>query len=358
MDIQSCQHRFADFLRRYYFEIIHAFKTGIAVLIAYFIYIFVPHEGLMAQWVFVTIIVVMSANSTLGGQVNRSLLRMAATLAGCALALLVIFTPGIQVTLPVFLFLVTFLFIFIAVRNPKYGYLGTLGAVTFCMIALSSNHSFDMAVIRTSEILLGILISLVVSRFVFPIRSIRLIKQRCFLNLSRIAELYEAVLIDGKVRFKDKKVTELENEVIKNHQLQRELRGMIKYESRKDKLKVENISLIIRSQSALYNYFSMLAISKRIIIESDYCEEKVLVLLRAFVAEVIHFIQEFIACYPKNSLQDLAAMQEKSQQLLRDIDSAENLNPEAFYPLHTLCFTSKRIIQVCDNLTKHIHNTL
>ena len=358
MDIHRCQHRFTDFLRRYYFEIIHAFKTGIAVLIAYLIYVFVPHEGLMAQWVFVTIIVVMSANSTLGGQINRSLLRVAATLAGCALALLAIFTPGIRVTLPIFLFLVTFFFIFIAVRNPKYGYVGTLGAVTFCMIALSSSHSFDVAVIRTSEILLGILISLIVSRFIFPIRSIRLIKQRCFLNLSRIAELYRVVLIDGKVRFKDKEVTELENEVIKSHQVQRELRGMIKYENRKDKLKIENISLIIRSQSALYNYFSMLAISKRIILEGDYCGEKVMNLLKAFVAEVIHFIEEFIACYPKNSSQNLAAMQEKSEQLLRDIDGAENLDPEAFYPLHTLCFTSKRIIQICDNLTKHIHNTL
>lgn len=358
MNIQRCQHRFTDFLRRYYFEIIHAFKTGIAVLIAYGIYVFVPHDGLMAQWIFVTIIVVMSANSNLGGQVNRSLLRIAATVMGCALALLAIFTPGVKVALPIYLFFVTFFFIFIAVRYPKYVYVGTLGAVTFCMIALSSSRSFDIAIIRTSEILLGILISLLVSRFIFPIRSIRLIKQRCFLNLSRIAELYQAVLIDGKVRFKDKKVTELENEVIKSHQVQRELRGMIKYENRKDKLKVENINLIIRSQSALYNYFSMLAISKRIIVEGDYHEEQVVGLLKAFVAEVIHFIQEFIACYPKNSSQNLIAMQEKSQQLLRDIDSSENLDPEAFYPLHTLCFTSKRIIQICDNLTKHIHNTL
>lgn len=357
MNIQHRKQFLTQSFHQHYFEIIHAFKAAIAIMIAYVIYASVPHDKIMTQWVFITIVVVMSSNSALGAQINRSMLRIGATLAGSALALIALLTPATEITLPLYLFLTTLVFIFIAIGYPKYGHMGTLGAVTFIMISLSTTPSLRTAIIRTLEILLGVLISLLVSRFIFPIRSIKLIKQRCFLNLSRITELYQAVLIDDKERFKDSNATELENKIIKSHQLQRELQAHIKYENKKDKLKVENIKLIIRSQSALYNYFSLLAVTKRIMIENGNRHSKMMLLLKAFVNELIHFIEEFIACYPHSASEKLAAIKLKSQQLT-DYVNEQKLNQDASYPLYTMCFASKRIIEVCKHLDKNIHDSL
>ena len=340
----------------YYFEIIHALKAGIAVLIGYACFMIFPHNNLMPQWILITIIVVMSSNSALGTQINKSLFRILATLVGSLLAILAISTPNPSISVPLYLFMATTVFIFIAISYAKYSYVGSLGAITFCMITLSAAPKISLAVERTVEILLGIIISLLVSRFILPIRSVKLIKQLCFLNLTRIATLYQEVLINNKDRFYDNSVMRLEGKILESHAAQRQLQGHIKYENKQNKQNSQNIKLIIRSQTALYRYFSVLEIARRVLKEGEANQPAYHDLLEHFIQQFIVFISYFSADGHPAPEQPILEMKADSQKLLEHTYLLHNQNP-IFSTLHTLYFIENRIIFVCQNLIAHIHNT-
>ncbi len=341
-----------QFIKRYYFEIIHAFKAAIAMMIAYSIYLATLGKGLMAQWMLVTIIIVMSSHSALGPQVGRALFRVWATLIGAVLAILALMTPYKSVTIPIYLFITTMVFIFGAVSYGRYGMMGTMGAATFCMIVLNTHPSVKLASARTLEVLLGIVISLLVSRFIFPIRSVRLIKQRCFINLSRIAELYHETLISDKRRFTDPMVIKLENKIINSHQIQRELQAHLKYENKKNRRYAENIKLIIRSQIALYRYFSVLEVTKRILTEENNNDQQSITQLKNFVVTVVDFIHSFVDNYPSASPKCQYVMRQQSQELVEYVNR-QKFNHQGLSALHTLCFISQRVIKVCELLVRH-----
>ena len=74
-----------------------------------------------------------------------------------------------------FLFLVMLPFIVLTVYtagvSPRYSYAGTLSGITLVIIILNKNPSLQVAILRATEIYLGIAIALVVNRFVYPIRA-------------------------------------------------------------------------------------------------------------------------------------------------------------------------------------------
>ena len=55
--------------------------------------------------------------------------------------------------------------------SPRYSYAGTLSGITLVIIILNKNPSLQVAILRATEIYLGIAIALVVNRFVYPIRA-------------------------------------------------------------------------------------------------------------------------------------------------------------------------------------------
>lgn len=149
---------------------INSFKTAIACLIGYLLYIFTPLP--QAQWIVITILVVMSAEATLGGLLIKSYMRFWGTVAGAAIAIFALLLGGNSFYwIALILFFSTLCFAYVAGSSGDASVAGVLGAVTIVMILLSPNPTLSLAGIRSLEIILGILISFLVSKFIYPVHA-------------------------------------------------------------------------------------------------------------------------------------------------------------------------------------------
>jgi uncharacterized membrane protein YccC len=161
-------------------RIIHGLKTAIALLIGMLVvHLFnLPVQG---RWVLISILIVMCAQSRVGAIMGKSYMRFLGTLIGACIAALTLclaYPSVIGVTL--MLCLTTALFSYVA-DSPNYlSEAGPVGAITVVIILTTPNPSYATALTRFVEISLGILIALLVSRFVWPFHSRT--KLRCLLK--------------------------------------------------------------------------------------------------------------------------------------------------------------------------------
>ncbi len=352
-DTMRSINKINTYTRAHYFESIHALKAGIAFMIAYIVYLSVPHKGMMLQWLFITIVVVMASNSALGMQVHKSIGRIWATLLGAALAIAISFTPHLPIVLPIFLFIAVVVFIYIAVAYDKYTYMASMGLITFTLITISTKPTLHYAIDRTAEILLGIIIALLVSRFIIPIRSIKLVTQRDMINLGRLVDLYKFVLIDRRDRFNDDTVIKLESKVISSINIQSQLSSNLKYENRPEKQKKHNIHLVIRYQRAIYGYFSVLAITRRILTESLTSDDEIFLLFNNFVEQLVELLTNFIDNYPTVSTEKIDALKSANKAILSYTESATS-NADSISAIHTVNFIAERIMLSCEQLAKQL----
>jgi uncharacterized membrane protein YccC len=342
------------FYRSHFFEVLHAFKTAIAFMIAYIIYLFIPHKHIIGQWLFITIAVVMGTHSALGIQVNKSIVRTYATLAGAGFAILAIITPFWHIMLPIYLSIAAIVFTFIGVSFEKYNTVGTLGLATFSIIALSTTPTVEMAIIRTAEIILGILISLFVSRYIIPIRSSKLLKQRALINLGRVADLYQQVFIDNKHRFRTPAIIEHESKVLNSLTTQRQIKAHLKYEHKAQKKKTVSIDFIIRYQAVIYRYFTVFEVSRRILQEELKDDDLFFTLFEHLNESIIEFLNTFIQQYPEVPTALINQMEDERQALLT-YTHEKSAESYILSPLHTICFIAHRIIYSCKRLSEESH---
>ena len=85
--LQLWQHRHLD-----YYRIIHSLKTAIACLIGLGVEKY--YNWPSGQWVPITIIVVMSAQTHFGGALTKAYMRFLGTVAGVAISILTLFFFG------------------------------------------------------------------------------------------------------------------------------------------------------------------------------------------------------------------------------------------------------------------------
>ncbi|QGP55581.1 Inner membrane protein YeeA [Piscirickettsia salmonis] len=152
------------------YRVIHAFKTALACLIALIVFrAFNLDHG---QWVIITVAVVMGAQVTVGAAEDKSIARSAATVIGAVAAGLFLLTGwgGNFIAEMLILFIVAFGFAYLA-GSKRYSYVGVLGTVTFAIIALTGSIKLGVAegMLRAVDILIGVLISLVISKICLPI---------------------------------------------------------------------------------------------------------------------------------------------------------------------------------------------
>lgn len=149
---------------------IHSVKTVVACLLG-----FAAAQLLHVvnqQWTIITILVVMCAQPRVGALVQKSYMRFLGTLIGGVIAALtlVFFGSDLNVIILV-LCLATLWFSYIAESPSALSDAGTIGVVTVAIILLSPQQSLSLAMDRFLEINLGIVIALLVSRFVWPLHS-------------------------------------------------------------------------------------------------------------------------------------------------------------------------------------------
>lgn len=152
-------------------RLIHSLKTAIAFLSGLLI-ARLFHFPLQGQWVLISILVVMCAQSRVGALLQKSYMRLLGTFVGAVIAALTLWLayPNTGwVTL--ILGLSTILFSYLAASPGYLSEAGALGVVTVVIILVGQDPSFESVLSRFFEISLGIAIALLVSRFIWPFHS-------------------------------------------------------------------------------------------------------------------------------------------------------------------------------------------
>lgn len=205
-------------------RLVHSLKTAIALLFGLLIsYLFkLPLQG---RWVVITILVVMCAQSRVGAILQKSYMRFLGTVIGASVASLTLWLvyPNVVFTILI-LCVATAVFSYIADSPSTWSEAGPLGAVTLIIIVISPNPNFYTVMSRFLEINLGIIIALLVSRFIWPLHSrtqLRYILIDTLGNLKDLAQKLEEFIPTNDDNVKPQEVSE--NKVLNNIGIQKKL---------------------------------------------------------------------------------------------------------------------------------------
>jgi len=174
-----------------YYRVIHSVKTAFACLVGlalekYF-------EWPMGQWVPITIMVVMSAQTHFGGALSKALMRFLGTVGGIAIVVTVLWVFGDNIVVVCCtIFFAIIIFTYIASGYGDISYAGTLGGVTVILVLTGQHIGIETAIQRGFYILIGIAIALLVSRFIFPIHARDRFRYHVTLTLRNLSRLYAA----------------------------------------------------------------------------------------------------------------------------------------------------------------------
>jgi uncharacterized membrane protein YccC len=275
-----------------YYRTIHSIKTAIACLLGvglakYF-------NWPTGQWVPITIIVVMSAQAHFGAALQKAYMRFLGTVAGVIITILtlLIFDHNLWIIFTV-VFLSCLYFTYIASGGGNISYAGTLGGVTVVLTLTGASATVDQAVTRGLYIIIGIIIALLVSRFIFPIHAREKLRLNVAKTLRDLRQLYfKTMQVDPRP-----KTSPQENKL--------------------DKIIMENLALqpnLINEAAAGSRYFSNN--KKNLLVEFVSSERK--------IYRLIYFIQKSI-----NETEDIA-------QIMHQISSIESLHIAIENSLDTL----------------------
>ncbi|HVV68990.1 MAG TPA: FUSC family protein [Gammaproteobacteria bacterium] len=172
---------------------INSLKTAIACVIGYLLVIWTPLP--QPQWIVITILVVMSAQTSLGSLTIKSYMRFWGTVAGAGISAIIYLCIGTDpVGMTIALFIVVLAFAYVASSPGDASYAGTLGAVTVAIILLNPVVNLQIISARFIEIIVGIIISLLVSKLIFPIHSQHLLLHNLANNLLNLQRNFDRSL--------------------------------------------------------------------------------------------------------------------------------------------------------------------
>lgn len=172
---------------------IHSVKTVIACLLGFLVARLL--HLINEQWIIITILVVMCAQSRIGAMLQKSYMRFLGTLIGGVIAGLTLITFGANpIAIIAVLCLAALWFSYIAESPSALSDAGTIGVVTVAIILLSPQQSLAYAADRFLEINLGIVIALLVSRFLWPLHSRTRLLHGITITLTELNNFYELLM--------------------------------------------------------------------------------------------------------------------------------------------------------------------
>ncbi|VVC76752.1 Inner membrane protein YeeA [Aquicella siphonis] len=210
-------NRFIDIER-----LIHSTKTAIACVIGIFLFNLIGIPA--AQWIVITVIVVMCAQIYVGSVMQKSYLRFLGTLIGCLFAAFTLTVAGSsKLAIMVTVTLSSFVFSYIATGRENLTYTGTLGAVTTAIIMLNVQPTLFVATQRFLEISAGILIAAIVSQFILPIHASTHLRRAQAKTLEQLRDYYIRSMINHQPGEQDQDYQELDENIVKSLLKQRQL---------------------------------------------------------------------------------------------------------------------------------------
>ncbi|EDP46743.1 FUSC family protein [Rickettsiella grylli] len=206
-------------------RVIHSLKTAIALLFGLLIsYLFkLPLQG---RWVIITILVVMCAQSRVGAILQKSYMRFLGTIIGASVASLTLWLVYPNVILTILILCIsTAVFSYIADSPSTWSEAGPLGAVTLAIILISQNPNFYTVISRFLEINLGIVIALLVSRFIWPLHSHKKFRYILIDTLQRLKSLAQQLeeFLPTNSDKNEKTYEFFENKILNNITIQKKL---------------------------------------------------------------------------------------------------------------------------------------
>ncbi|MBV53455.1 MAG: hypothetical protein CL816_05235 [Coxiellaceae bacterium] len=340
-------------LRQYYYEhqenTIHTLKYVLAFLLGYGAMQFLP-DG-KSQWVIITIAVLMGSQNIIGLQVNRALLRLLGTIVGAGLGLLAITLPHTPYVIIGSIIVASVFFSIITYGDNDLNYVGTLGMATFAMIALTTTPSYIAAGFRVIDIVLGILISLFVSKFIFPLNSRRAFVIATARNCKQLHAFIHQVFIEGVERRNNTELVQLDAKISKTLYKQRRIIKGMQYESFRQNILKQELLLIIRYQRAIFHYILFIdtAVSdgKR---NTPIIMATLTPYIKDYMNAVILLLNNIEIEQPAMDKDlHLLTLKEKQVSASKALD-AFNLEEEKHQQADAIAFTMNRINHCCNQL--------
>jgi uncharacterized membrane protein YccC len=230
----------------------HIIKFTLAFLFGWLITLLFPQSR--AQWIMISIAVVMGSSTVMGLQFNKALLRASGTLLGGCFGLITFLAPNNQTLYLSALCSTAIFFSWFSQRFEKKNYVASLGMVTFFIITYNSNHSLAIAGLRVIDTIIGISISLIISKFVFPVTSQNAI-HRLTQDISiTISHFIQDVFIERQERRNNPKFLKMDSHITDSMLKQRNIIDALMFSSKpKLQLKKSTMSLL-RFNRAIYHY--------------------------------------------------------------------------------------------------------
>lgn len=201
---------------------LHGLKTALACLIGFAITQSIKLN--INQWIIITILVVMCAQSSVGSVMQKSYMRFFGTVCGSLLSVVTLFCFGANpIAIAATICLSAIVFSYLATGKSKFNEAGTLGAATTVIILMGVNPTLLMALERFIEISIGILIAAFVSQLVFPIHARKHLRLNQAKTLRQLKIFYLATLQADPTEKEVEEYQKLDEGIIQSLLVQRKL---------------------------------------------------------------------------------------------------------------------------------------
>lgn len=330
-------------------RLIHGGKTIIACLIGFLVSKLLHFHT--NQWLIITILVVMCAQSRIGALLQKSYMRFLGTLMGAVIAIMTLKLFG-DYQLPVItaLCISAFLFSYLATGTGTISEAGTIGAVTVAIILIGQQPTLELAALRFLEITLGIVIAFLVSRFIWPIHSKSRLLHTINATLNDLNKLYQTL-----IKIEENANNEpLEEKIIAGLGNQRKLFDEVARESFKTTPLVTEFKAILRCERELLRGISLMHHALLRMAEGSR------VIFNQFEL-VQQFHQQFSAALTQTTAQLLEKNQTEQQPIaiempdnwqhsVKDIALIQHMSADILH-IDSFLFCAQRLIQQLQLLT-------
>lgn len=239
---------------------IHALKVAMAFALGLFLmHIF---NLKMGRWMIVSAAIVMAVSTSTGAILHKSYFRVIGTILGALFAAGVIyFFNGHPVIIGLSVIFVGFLFTWLANSFGDYETSSVLGIATFVLVVMQDTPTVYFVAVRAGEVLLGILVAFIVSRFVLPLSSERAFRESFQENIKNLTDFYELKLLKfDQHLIAETKVIDLK--LLKSFTRQRESINEMGIENKfriRNKIDLAQYDNILHHQRVLYRAICTLA---------------------------------------------------------------------------------------------------
>jgi uncharacterized membrane protein YgaE (UPF0421/DUF939 family) len=203
-------------------RIIHSLKTALAALLGYALAEWIGTPS--AQWVVISIVVVMCAQIHASSVLQKSYMRFLGTLIGCLIAAITIKALGSHnLAISLAIVCASLFFSYLATSSENWTNAATLGATTTIIILMSDNPTLITAGERFIEISLGITIATLVSQFILPIHAEPYLKATEASTIEQLREYYLAYIVNFNTNDNSQSLQEFDESITKLLSQQRAL---------------------------------------------------------------------------------------------------------------------------------------